>query len=251
MEIGALMAPRPLLMVSAAGDWTRDTPRIEFPAIQSVYKLFGAEEKVRSVQFVAPHNYNRDSREAVYGWLGGWLIGQKDELVKETSFELEQPSSMLVFFGRSLPDGAKSQQQLIEYLMKTSEGQTNALKPRDTASLAHFKEIMGSALQQAVAAQYPDPKNVWSSAPTSSKGESSQELWIGRRNEGDRVPARLWAPKSPKRNVTATLLIHPEGNAAFETTASAHGECSGEAWSSRLVRGHFQHRIRQSQSGHE
>src|SRR5690606_37701194 len=26
MEIGALMAPRPLLLVSATGDWTRETP---------------------------------------------------------------------------------------------------------------------------------------------------------------------------------------------------------------------------------
>ena len=29
MEIGALAAPHPLLMVSATGDWTRDTERIE------------------------------------------------------------------------------------------------------------------------------------------------------------------------------------------------------------------------------
>ena len=66
MEIGALMAPRPMLMVSAAGDWTRDTPRIEFPAVQSVYALLGAKDEVATVQFIADHNYNRDSREAVY-----------------------------------------------------------------------------------------------------------------------------------------------------------------------------------------
>ncbi len=222
MEIAALMAPRPLLLVSAAGDWTRDTPRIEYPAIQSVYKLFGAEEKVHTVQFVAQHNYNRDSREAVYAWFGRWLFGQRDEsTLKEKAFKVEQPSSMLVFFGRSLPDGAKTQQQLIEYLMKTAEGQTNRLKPRDAASLAHFKQIMGSALQQGVAAQYPEPKNVWSSTPTSSKSGSLQEFLVGRRNEGDRVPVKLWTPKSQKRHVTATLLVHPEGMAALETVAGA------------------------------
>src|SRR5262249_40750381 len=40
VEIGALMAPRPLLMVSASGDWTRNTPKDEYPAIRSIYELY-------------------------------------------------------------------------------------------------------------------------------------------------------------------------------------------------------------------
>jgi dienelactone hydrolase len=233
MEIGALMAPRPLLLVSTAGDWTRDTPRIEFAAIQNVYKLFGAEDKVRTVQFLAPHNYNRDSREAVYAWFRSWLSGQPGESgPKERSFELEPPSNMLVFYGRSLPDGAKTQQQLIEYLMQTAEKQTNGLKPRDAASLEHFRELMGSALQQAIAAQYPGPKNVWASASGSPKASAPQEFWIGRRNEGDRIPVRLWTPKPRKGGVSATLLIHPDGKAAFETT-------SGGTLSGLLKQGHL------------
>ena len=221
LEIGALMAPRPLLLVSAAGDWTRDTPRIEFPAIQSVYKLFGAEDKLHTVQFVAPHNYNRDSREAVYAWFGRWLLGQKNESdLKEKPFELEQPSSMLVFYERSLPAGAKTQPELIEYLMQAAEKQTDGLKPRDGASLSHFKEVMGPALQHAVAARYPDPKTVWASVPVSSQAAASPEFWIGRRNEGDRVPARLWAPKSQKGGMSATVLIHPDGKTAFQADSS-------------------------------
>ncbi len=78
MEIAALTAPRPMLMVSAAGDWTRDTPRIEFPAVESVYALLGAKDRVSTVQFIADHNYNRDSREAVYGWFARWLLGRPD-----------------------------------------------------------------------------------------------------------------------------------------------------------------------------
>ena len=39
MEVGALAAPRPMLMVSATGDWTRETPRVEYPAIKSIYAL--------------------------------------------------------------------------------------------------------------------------------------------------------------------------------------------------------------------
>ena len=78
MEIAALMAPRPLLMVSASGDWTRETPRVEFPAVQSIYRLLGAGHKVQTMQTMAEHNFNRESREAVYAWFGRWLLGETD-----------------------------------------------------------------------------------------------------------------------------------------------------------------------------
>src|SRR5262249_7472000 len=156
-----LMAPRPMLLVSAAGDWTRDTPRIEFPAIQSVYKLFGAEDKVQTVQFFAEHNYNKDSREAVYAWLGRWVLKQADaSRLRERSFSLGMPSDLLVFHGRALPAGAKTEAQLIDYLMQSAERQIHALQPRDAESLARFREVMRPALRHALAAEYPDPKEV-------------------------------------------------------------------------------------------
>ena len=77
LEIGALMAPRPLLLVSATGDWTVNTPTVEYPAIRSIYAHFDAEDKVHQVQVDAEHNYNKESREAVYAWFAKWFLGQK------------------------------------------------------------------------------------------------------------------------------------------------------------------------------
>ena len=68
-----MAAPRPLLMVSATGDWTRDTLRVEYPAIRAIYDLFGGGDHVACVQFPALHNYNRFSREAVYKFFARWL----------------------------------------------------------------------------------------------------------------------------------------------------------------------------------
>ena len=78
IEIGALMAPRPLLLVSATGDWTVKTPTVEYPAIRSVYAHFDAEDKVHQVQVDAEHNYNQESREAVYAWFAKWFLGAED-----------------------------------------------------------------------------------------------------------------------------------------------------------------------------
>lgn len=66
VEAGSLAAPRPQLLVAATGDWTRDVPRVEYPAIRNVYDLYDAGERLTAWQQTAGHNYNQASREAVY-----------------------------------------------------------------------------------------------------------------------------------------------------------------------------------------
>ena len=210
MEIGALMAPRPMLMVSAAGDWTRDTPRIEFPAIQSVYALLGAKDAVATVQFIADHNYNRDSREAVYAWFGRWVIGKTDAaLFKEAEVQVELPSDLLVFFGRELPKEAKTQPQIVEALVEGRRAQLAALRPRDAAALARFREILGPAFSQAVAAESPGADEVLEAPLLPGPKAGPRDLVVGRRGRGDRVPVRLWAPRAGTGR--ATLVVHPDG----------------------------------------
>jgi dienelactone hydrolase len=69
VEIAALMAPRPMLLVSSTHDWTRHTPVEEFPAIRQIYSLYGVPQNVQNAHVDAEHNYNRQSREAVYRFL--------------------------------------------------------------------------------------------------------------------------------------------------------------------------------------
>ncbi len=66
LEIAAMAAPRPMHIVSATGDWTANTPRIEFPKLQEFYRLYGAQQLLSHYQVDAPHNFNRESRESVY-----------------------------------------------------------------------------------------------------------------------------------------------------------------------------------------
>jgi dienelactone hydrolase len=209
MEIAALTAPRPMLMVSAAGDWTRDTPRIEFPAIRGVYELLGAKDEVGTVQFIADHNYNRDSREAVYAWFGRWVLGKTDSaLFKEAEYQAELPSDLLVFFGRELPKEAKTQAQIVEGLVEGRRAQLEALRPKDAPGLARFREVLGPALRHAVAAEFPGAHELVE-APLAGPKAGPQELVVGRRGQGDRVPVRLWWPRAGSGK--ATLVVHPAG----------------------------------------
>lgn len=107
LEIAAAIAPRPLLMVSATGDWTAETLEVEYPAMRTIYELLGAAERVRAVRMTAEHNYNKDSREAMYAWMARWLQrAPADVHPVERSFSPEPLSNLLVFHQRPLPSNA-------------------------------------------------------------------------------------------------------------------------------------------------
>ena len=113
VEIAAIVAPKPLLLISATGDWTKNTLEREFPAIRAIYSLFDASDRVHAVRFEAEHNYNRESREAMYAWMARWLQqAAPDVRRQERSFTPESPADLLVFHQRPLPPNAVTASEL-------------------------------------------------------------------------------------------------------------------------------------------
>ena len=151
VELAAAFAPKPQLLVAATGDWTVNVPEREFPAVQSVYSLLDAESNVEWRRFDSPHNYHKDSREAVYAFFGKHILGDGDAShFLERSSRPEQLSSLLYLWGRPLPDGAVSHEELVRQRISASEQDTLALAVSDEASLNRartaFSERLGLAL---------------------------------------------------------------------------------------------------------
>ena len=206
IEIGALMAPKPLLLVSATGDWTKDTPTVEYPAIRSIYAHFDAEDKIHEVQIDADHNYNKDSREAVYAWFGKWFLGEEDATkFREVPFEVEKDEDLLVFHNRELPEHTLDAEGLTRSWIESAEEQLAARKPINAASLDQFREEMGAALRHSLAISIPD-----SIRPNPVQGDdfTAQPFVIGGTNQ---LPSLFLTPKAEVGSGSATLIVHPQG----------------------------------------
>lgn len=214
VEIAAMTAPRPLLLVSATGDWTVNTPKVEYPAIKSIYALYGAEDRVHSVQFDAPHNYNRASREAVYAWFGRWLLSKPaDWSPKEEPYTVEPDADMRVFPDGRLPEGALTADGVTEALIRMARENLEKVKPRSAEDMTRFREIAGEGLRHALCVKPVQPSEV--SARVVEENQQarfhSERLVVWRTGVGDRIPAVLYRPRPGRRMTSVTLLVHGGG----------------------------------------
>jgi len=216
MVVGALMAPRPLLLISASGDWTKNTPAEEFPAIRSIYRLLGAEQNVENVHVNAPHNYNKESREAVYKFFNTRMLDVRDP-VPEKNFRVEQLGDLLAMFGRQRPPNAVANlEQLTDNWIRDARRNTESLLPRNASALATAREAFAERLAFSLLAVRPQPGEVLS--------EQAATLVIGRAGKGDRIPVAWLAPQKPNPQTPPTLVVHPEGMAWVSRSAeSANG----------------------------
>ena len=155
MEIAAAPAPRPQILVAATGDWTKKTMEVEGPSIERMYKLFRAEDRFDYAIFDYPHNYNKDSREAVYSFFGKHLLHEKDAAsLKEKPYTKEPDSDLRVFPDGKLPESALKEPELIQSLVRIYSRQIDELMPTDAKSLKNWKRQMLPAWEHALQLQH-------------------------------------------------------------------------------------------------
>lgn len=88
-ELAAVMAPKPMLIVSDGGDWTSSVPTLEFPYLQRVYGFYGAKDQVRNVHLPNErHDFGKNKRNAVYDFFID-VFGLDRTMLDESKIEIE------------------------------------------------------------------------------------------------------------------------------------------------------------------
>ena len=88
-ELAAVIAPKPMLIVSDGGDWTSTTPTMEYPFIQRIYNFYGAKDKVRNVHLPNErHDFRENKRQAVYDFFID-VFGLDGTMLDESKIEIE------------------------------------------------------------------------------------------------------------------------------------------------------------------
>ncbi len=84
VEIAALAAPRPMLLISNGDDWTKNTPEVEYPHIQWIYDLYDERKRVENAHFAEEvHDYGPSKRQAMYQFMLKYLNLNHEELLVE------------------------------------------------------------------------------------------------------------------------------------------------------------------------
>jgi dienelactone hydrolase len=195
VEMTAMAAPKPLLLVSCTGDYTWETPEIEFPAIQAVYKLYGAQDKAENAHIEYDwHNFSPGSRRAVYEFVK--RVWSLQAPVEEGRFTTVEPRQLRFFPNDELPKEAADPEQL---LSNWKAFVVDAL--RHDQQREDFESVYRRGLRLVLGVELPAADEI------KFREGTDNDVYLHRRGRRDRVPVRIQRGEGP-----ITLIVSADGS---------------------------------------
>ncbi len=247
LELCAAFAPKPLLLMSATEDpWTNRAPEREYPMIKKYYDLYNAGDMLKNVHITAGHNYNADTRAAVYSWFCAHLRSEFPAIAKPAVICAEAKSlgDLRVFPDRMLPEGAKSAPEIIADWKGMSGQAYEAMLPVSRADWDGFAKTFRQKLAFALSVEVPASADItWRDLRAGSTGKAARLTLetgvLGRKGRGDAVALETLAQGGAEKCV---LLVAPERSGDSDPKSSpgkewratgyrvyrVHGYASGE-----------------------
>ncbi len=127
VEIAAMIAPKPMLVVSDGKDWTQNVPQNEFPFLKRLYGFYKAENNVVNIHLATEgHDYGKSKREAMYEFVARHF-GLAASKMDEAKVTIEKEDALKVFGekGEKLPvNAAKGYETIVKLFEQATGGST-------------------------------------------------------------------------------------------------------------------------------
>ena len=205
VEIAAMFAPKPMLVVSATGDWTHNVPKEEYPAIKRIYDLYGKGDQVDVVQIDEQHNYNRLSREAVYAFFAKHHPGLTESReLKEHDIEVPMVQELTVLSNRKLPEDALGLEGLFSQWIRMAQAQNEQ---------THDHAFLRDRLRQTLGVETPGD------VIADTNGRS---IVLSRQSKRDRVPG-LWV-EGKNKSMPVAIVVEGDGSTTSQTVTRLEKE---------------------------
>lgn len=185
-DVAALIAPRPLLCMTARKDpqFTVAGARHAAAEARPAYRAYGREADLEVREFDSGHDYNREMREALYGFLLKHLKGKGDgSPVPEPEMALEEADSPVL---RCFPEGRVP--ATAATVRDLARQEAVALRAALPAPKAASRKALAAVLNwppEPVAPAVPEP------LPSSAGPQGSEKLLL-RTADGIALPALFY-----------------------------------------------------------
>lgn len=219
-DVGALIAPRPLMIASSDRDaiFTIQSIRQVYSQLKRLYEMLGAAENLRLVETPGPHSYHRISRTAIFSWFLKHLQGREipPEQVGDIdeSKELMEPLEALRVYVNGEPKGNRVRTIHDEFIKLAQPP-----KIESVADLERARKDVVSKLMQRTFNAFPKeapPLNLEVEFEFAYDGATGCRFAFTS-EEGWRLHGTLVIPRSAKQPATAVVAPRNPLEARNET----------------------------------
>jgi hypothetical protein len=217
IEFAGLFAPKPQGM-TAANDWTKEMATKGFPELKQLYALFGAAKNVELVNNIHfNHNYNYVNRAAFFAFINKhFKLGLEEPVVEEDYDRLTREQMTVWDIAHPQPEsGDAYERKLCRFLVESSQKQLDALRPKDAASLAKWREVVGGAFETILGGSLPAKSDLDLAEPE-KVDSGSFTRYVGllkNKKEGAELPMVLLRPSN--WNGRAVIWLAEQGKSAL------------------------------------
>jgi dienelactone hydrolase len=218
-DVLALVAPRALLVINATKDsfqFSVAEAEKSITRARAVFKLYGAEDRLRHGVFESGHAYNQPMREAMYGWMTRWLKNEGDgKPIAEPKHEIEKVEDLACF-----PDKVRPKGFLFPPSFAGREGRALVARftehapdhPEDWESAAVY---MRTQLRKEILGDFPSPARPTAELGKAEMAEGIRTLPLVLHPErGIPLPALLKNKEPRKGPPPVCVLLHLDGKTA-------------------------------------